>query len=82
MKLAAIEATWHTEQAPAGLALFGIPDFAARKTHFEVKMPWVLGLIATRSLHGEVTGIAELVRRAEERIARRHHRLRRAVEAR
>jgi len=68
MKLAAIEAEWHTEKAPAGLALFGIPDFAARKTHLEVKVPWVLGLIATRSLHGEVFGITELVRRAEERI--------------
>ncbi|MFA7586525.1 MAG: cytochrome ubiquinol oxidase subunit I, partial [Novosphingobium sp.] len=29
MKLAAIEAMWHTEEAPAGLSLFGIPDMEA-----------------------------------------------------
>jgi cytochrome bd ubiquinol oxidase subunit I len=68
MKLAAIEAAWHTEKAPAGLTVFGIPDFAAKETRFEVKVPWLLGLIATRSLHGEVIGISELVRRAEDRI--------------
>jgi len=68
MKLAAIEAAWHTDKAPAGLTLFGIPDFAARHTHYEVKVPWLLGLIATRTLTGEVSGITELVRHAEERI--------------
>ncbi len=68
MKLAAIEAMWHTEKAPAGLDLFGWPSVAERKTYYEVRIPWVLGLISTRSLSGEVTGILELVRRAEERI--------------
>ena len=69
MKLAAIEAAWHTEPAPAGLTLFGLPDVDARETRYEVQVPWVLGLIATRSLDGEVAGMSELVRRAEERIA-------------
>ncbi|WP_022982363.1 cytochrome ubiquinol oxidase subunit I, partial [Ideonella sp. B508-1] len=48
-KMAAMEAMWHTEPAPAGLTLFGIPDEANRTTHAEVKIPWVLGLIGTRS---------------------------------
>ena len=69
MKLAAIEAAWHTAPSPAGLTLFGLPDFELRETRYEVQVPWVLGLIATRSLDGEVTGMSELVRRAEERIA-------------
>jgi cytochrome d ubiquinol oxidase subunit I len=68
MKLAAIEAMWHTEPAPAGLSLFGIPDMEAHETHWEVKVPYVLGLISTRSLTGEVTGINELVLKADERI--------------
>ncbi|MFN3469926.1 MAG: cytochrome ubiquinol oxidase subunit I [Novosphingobium sp.] len=68
MKLAAIEAMWHTEEAPAGLSIFGIPDLEAQKTHFEVKIPYVLGLISTRSLTGEVMGINELVLKADERI--------------
>ncbi|WP_374409749.1 cytochrome ubiquinol oxidase subunit I [Novosphingobium colocasiae] len=68
MKLAAIEAMWHTEEAPAGLSLFGIPDMDAQETHYEVKVPYVLGLISTRSLTGEVMGINELVLKADERI--------------
>ncbi len=68
MKLAAIEAAWHTEPAPAGITLFGLPNTTTRKTDYAVDIPWVLGLIATRSLTGEVTGMSELVRLAEERI--------------
>ena len=68
MKIAAIEAEWHTDTAPAGFTLFGLPDVAARKTHAEVKVPWVLGLIATRSIDQPVPGILELVERARARI--------------
>lgn len=68
MKLAAIEAMWHTEPAPAGLSLVGLPDMAARETRYELKVPWVLGLISTRSLDGEVEGILPLVAQAEGRI--------------
>jgi cytochrome d ubiquinol oxidase subunit I len=68
MKLAAIEAAWHTAPAPAGITLIGIPDTAARTTNYKVEVPFVLGLIATRSLDKEVTGMSELVLRAQERI--------------
>ncbi|MCD2315265.1 cytochrome ubiquinol oxidase subunit I [Sphingomonas sp. IC-11] len=69
MKLAAIEAAWHTQESPAGLTLLGMPDTAARTTRYSVEVPWVLGLIATRSLDKEVTGMSELVLKAQERIA-------------
>lgn len=69
MKLAAIEAAWHTAPAPAGLTIFGLPDVATRETRYEVQVPWLLGLIATRSLSGTVTGMSELVLQAQERIA-------------
>jgi len=68
MKLAALEAMWHTEPAPAGIAVFGIPSLEGRETRFEVKIPYVLGLISTRSLTGEVSGIFELVAKAQDRI--------------
>jgi cytochrome d ubiquinol oxidase subunit I len=68
MKLAAIEAMWKTEPAPAGLTLFGIPDTATRQTHYEIRVPWMLGLIATRSFDQQVPGIEDLVAHAQARI--------------
>ncbi len=68
MKLAGIEAMWETEPAPAGFTVFGIPDIKQQKTHYEIKIPWVLGLIATRSLDQEVPGIKNLVEIAKKRI--------------
>jgi cytochrome bd ubiquinol oxidase subunit I len=61
MKIAAIESMWHTEPPPAGFAAFGIPDQAAQRTRAEIKVPWLLGLIATRSLDTPVPGIVDLV---------------------
>jgi cytochrome d ubiquinol oxidase subunit I len=68
MKLAAIEAMWKTEPAPASFTLIGLPDVAARTTHGAIKVPYVMGLIGTRSLTGKIDGIQELVLRADERI--------------
>ncbi len=68
MKIASIEAEWHTEAPPASFTLFGFPDVAARKTHAEIKIPWALGLIATRSFDQPVLGIDDLVARARSRI--------------
>jgi cytochrome d ubiquinol oxidase subunit I len=50
MKIAAIEAMWDTEAAPASFTIVGLPDLANRRTDYEVKVPWMLGLIATRSI--------------------------------
>jgi cytochrome bd ubiquinol oxidase subunit I len=68
MKIAAIEAMWQTEPAPAGLTLIGLPDIATHKTLYAVRIPWVLGIIATRSLNTPVEGIAELVALGAQRI--------------
>lgn len=68
MKLAAIEAMWETEPAPAGFTLFGFPDLKTHHTHAEIKIPYALGLIATRSLDKQVIGIKELVEIAKDRI--------------
>ncbi|ARU05525.1 cytochrome d terminal oxidase subunit 1 [Comamonas serinivorans] len=68
MKLAAIEAMWETEAAPADFTAFGIPNQAEQKNHAEIKIPFMMGLIATRSFSEEIPGILELVERAEHRI--------------
>ena len=68
MKIAAIEAMWETEPAPAPFTAFGIPDQQARETHFAVQIPWVMGLIGTRSLTTPIQGINELVQNAENHI--------------
>jgi cytochrome d ubiquinol oxidase subunit I len=69
MKIAAIEAMWNTEPAPASFTLFGLPDLKNHVTHFEVKVPWMLGLVATRSIDTPVPGISELVGIAQQDIA-------------
>lgn len=60
VKLAAIEAEWETEPAPAAFTLIGLPDSENEHTDYAIKVPYALGLIATRSLDKQVPGIAEL----------------------
>jgi len=68
MKIAAIEAMWHTEDAPAGFTIFAIPNQETQINHYEIKIPYALGLIATRSLDQKIPGINELVEQAQARI--------------
>jgi len=68
MKIAGIEAMWRTEPAPAAITLFGIPDIAARTTRYAIDIPWVLGLIATRSFDTPVEGIDDLVVEGQKHI--------------
>ncbi|MEI9991414.1 MAG: cytochrome ubiquinol oxidase subunit I [Rhizomicrobium sp.] len=68
MKIAAIEAMWETEPAPASFTLVGIPNLAGKRTDYAVTIPWVLGLITTRSVDTVVPGINDLVKLADQRI--------------
>lgn len=68
VKLAAIEAEWETEEAPAAFTLFGFPNQEKEHTDFAIKIPYVMGIIATRSFDTEVTGITDLKLEHEERI--------------
>lgn len=67
-KLAAIEAEWETEPAPAAFTLFGLPNQAEQRTDYAVKIPYVMGIIATRSVDKQVTGIKDLVIEHEQRV--------------
>jgi len=68
MKLAAMEGMWETHHAPAPFTAIGFPDQEARETHYAVEIPWVMGLIGTRSLTQEIPGINDLVAESEEKI--------------
>jgi cytochrome d ubiquinol oxidase subunit I len=68
VKLAAIEAEWHTEEAPAAFTLFGWPNQAEERTDYAIKIPYALGLIATRSTDETVTGLSDIRQDNEQHI--------------
>ncbi len=68
MKVAAIEGQWETEAAPAPLTLLGWPNEKLHVTQYAIKVPYLLGLIATRSWDTKVEGILSLVDEARSRI--------------
>ncbi|MFT4059383.1 MAG: cytochrome ubiquinol oxidase subunit I [Legionella sp.] len=68
MKFAAIEALWHSEKAPAGLTVIGIPNEKTMTTDYAINIPYALGLIATRSFTQPLEGIAELIEQGKGRI--------------
>lgn len=68
MKLAAIEAMWETEPAPAGFTVFALPSQETRENTYSFHIPYALGLISTRSISKEVPGILPLVEHAKTRI--------------
>lgn len=67
-KLAAIEAMWETEPAPAGFNLIASVNEEAQKNNWAVRIPYVLGLIATRSTTETLPGIREIRAENKERI--------------
>ncbi len=68
VKLAAIEAEWETHEPPAGFTLFGIPNQEKETTEYAIKIPYLLGLIATRSIDKKVLGLKDLIAGHEQRI--------------
>jgi cytochrome d ubiquinol oxidase subunit I len=68
VKLAAMEAEWETEPPPSHFTLFGFPDQEAQKTAAEIKIPWIGGIIITRSLDTPVPGVKDLIAANEIRI--------------
>jgi len=67
-KLAAIEAEWETQPAPAAFTLIGIPDQAMQRNNFSIQIPFALGVIATRSIDKQVTGLKDLMAQHQIRI--------------
>jgi cytochrome d ubiquinol oxidase subunit I len=68
MKIAAIESMWETEPAPAPFTIIGLPSREGHETRYALQVPYMLGLIATRSIDKQVIGIKDLVADAAQRI--------------
>lgn len=68
MKIAAMEGMWQTKPAPASFTIFGLPDQQKHTTRHEVQIPYMLGLIATRSFDQPLYGINDLVFQAQAKI--------------
>ncbi len=68
VKLAAIKAEWDTTPAPAAFTVVGMPNQEKMETGGAITIPWVMGLITTRSLDKQVEGIKDLIENHEERI--------------
>jgi cytochrome d ubiquinol oxidase subunit I len=68
VKLAAIESEWETDTAPASFTLFGIPNQKEERTDYAIRIPFALGLIATRSIDEPVVGLKALMAINETRI--------------
>ena len=67
-KMAAIEAMWETKPAPAGLTLLAGINEAAQKNDWEIEVPWVMGLIGTRSVTKQIPGIHDIKHENRQRI--------------
>ena len=67
-KMAALEAMWHTEKAPAGISVIAGINEKEGKNDWEIKIPYVMGLIGTRSIDKEIPGIHEIKAQNRERI--------------
>jgi cytochrome d ubiquinol oxidase subunit I len=68
VKLAAMEAEWETEPPPSAFTLFGFPNQEKQETEAEIKIPWLGGIIVTRSIDKPVPGIKDLVAESNQRI--------------
>ena len=67
-KLAVIEAEYETAEAPAPFTVIGLPDDKALETKYALRIPYLMGLIATRSTTEEVTGIRDIIKENESRV--------------
>ena len=67
-KLAAMEAMWETEPAPASFNVIAIPNEAEMKNDFALHIPWLMGIIGTRSLDTELPGLKDIHAKNRERV--------------
>jgi cytochrome d ubiquinol oxidase subunit I len=68
MKLAAIEAEWKTEAAPAAFNMIAFPEQAKHQNVAAVEIPSILGLIVTHSRNSVIPGVDTIEAQNEVRI--------------
>ncbi|ALT77847.1 cytochrome ubiquinol oxidase subunit I [Paucibacter sp. KCTC 42545] len=67
-KMAAMEAMWETETAPASFNVIAGINEAEQKNDWALEVPYVMGMIGTRSLSKQIPGIHDIKARNRERI--------------
>jgi len=67
-KMAAMEAMWETEPAPASFNVIAGINEAEQKNDWALEVPYVMGMIGTRSLSKQIPGIHDIKARNRERI--------------
>jgi cytochrome d ubiquinol oxidase subunit I len=67
-KMATLEAMWETEPAPASFNLIAWPNEKEMKNDWAIEIPWVMGLIGTRSTTEQIPGIKDIVKENAGRI--------------
>ncbi|MEQ1666852.1 MAG: cytochrome ubiquinol oxidase subunit I, partial [Sulfuriferula sp.] len=72
-KMAAMEAMWHTEPAPASFNLIAGINEKEQKNDWAIEIPYVMGMIGTRTLTKEIPGIHEIKEKNRERIINGAH---------
>jgi cytochrome d ubiquinol oxidase subunit I len=68
VKLAAMEAEWETEPPPSSLTLFGFPNQEKQETEAAIQIPWLGGIIVTRSIDTPIPGIKDIIAESGQRI--------------
>ncbi|MEG0278909.1 MAG: cytochrome ubiquinol oxidase subunit I [Morganella sp. (in: enterobacteria)] len=67
-KLAAIEGEWHTQPPPASFNVIAFPNQDKMENSFSIEIPYMLGIISTRSIDTPVIGLRDLMVQHEVRI--------------
>ena len=68
VKLAAMEGEFYTHPAPAPFHPIAIPNTNEMKNDFAIEVPYLGGLIATRSLDTEIIGLKDIQAKNEGRV--------------
>ena len=63
-----MEGLWETEPAPAPMALIAFADPELKKNTFEITIPWLAGILSTRSLDKQIPGLNQIIAENKERI--------------
>ena len=71
VKLAAMEGEWQTEPAPAPFHVVAWPEQDQERNAFAIKIPALLGILATHSLDKPVPGLKNLMAETYPRLAMR-----------
>lgn len=67
-KMAAMEAMWHTEKAPASFNLIAKINEEEEKNDWAIEIPYVMGIIGTRSFDKQIIGIHDIKKINRERV--------------